>query len=468
MKSSHLKIKTTISFILSVFLIIGTVLPLLGFVASQAVAGELMQQIGLLRILVYYLFLGILSIISWTLAHEIILQVQGQPETGLHLGFAYFVKIVSLLVVILMATVNIFFLLGVVIVYPGATILGLDFGNVRFFYQDSFWLILSHFIVPLVIVFYIFAYKQKKKILGRFGNLKLIGYLSTSVNRRAQLLKTVLLVAALFYLIVAWARPQFGTKLETVKREGVDIVIALDVSFSMMAEDITPNRLEKAKHEIEALIDKLKGDRVGLVAFAGVPFIQCPLTLDYGAAKIFLDVMAPDLIPVPGTAIGKAILESLKAFEQSERKYKVLILITDGEDHEDDPVEIAKKAEEQGVVIYAVGIGTPGGVPIPVYGQQGGLKEFKKDRSGQEVVSKLDEVTLEKVALQTNGKYYRASSGEVELDKIYDDISTMEKKELASKKFSQYEDRFQFILVFALFLMIIEVFISERKKIRTV
>lgn len=427
-----------------------------------------MQQIGLLRILVYYLILGILSIIIWTLSNEVIKLFQGRQEAGLAYGFAFFAKIVSLLVAILIITVQVIFLVGTLLVYFGATLFGLDFGNVRFYYQDSFLLILSQLTIPLIIVFYIYTFRKKKKILSRFGNLKLIEYLSTSVNRRAQMLKVGLLIVTFFYLIVAWARPQLGTKLETVKREGVDIVIALDVSFSMMAEDITPNRLEKAKHEIETLIDKMKGDRVGLVAFAGVPFIQCPLTLDYGAAKIFLDVMEPDLIPVPGTAIGNAIRESLKAFEQSERKHKVLVLITDGEDHKDDPVEIAKEAEEQGVVIYTVGIGTAAGVPIPIYGQQGGLKEFKKDKSGKEVVTKLDEITLEKVALQTNGKYYRASSSEVELDKIYEDISKMEKKELASKKFAQYEDRFQYILVFALFLMIIEVFISERRTFRTV
>ena len=233
-----------------------------------------------------------------------------------------------------------------------------------------------------------------------------------------------------------------------------------------MAEDIKPNRLEKAKHEIGTLIDQLQGDRVGLIAFAGKAFVQCPLTLDYGAAKMFLDVMEPDLIPVPGTALGEAIQKAVTAFVEKERKHKVLILITDGEDHMGKPLEMAKASAKEGVVIYGVGIGSLKGVPIPLYDGRGISTGFKKDRQGEVVMTKLDELTLQKIALETNGNYYRASPGEVELKKIYDDILKMEKKALTSQQYAQYEDQFQILTGIALFFLILEVLVSERKKLK--
>jgi Ca-activated chloride channel family protein len=216
---------------------------------------------------------------------------------------------------------------------------------------------------------------------------------------------------------------------------------------------------------VASLVDKLEGDRIGIIAFAGEAFVQCPLTLDYGAAKIFLDVLEPGLIPTPGTALGQAIEQAMKSFESAERKHKVMVLITDGEDTQDqDILEAAKAAELEGVIIYTVGIGSPQGVPIPVFDERGNQIGFKKDRQGEVVVSKLDELALEKIALQTGGKYYRASSGEAELDRIYEAISGMEKKELASLKFSQFEERFQYVLGIALFLLILETLLSERRK----
>ncbi|MDZ7265076.1 MAG: VWA domain-containing protein, partial [candidate division KSB1 bacterium] len=238
------------------------------------------------------------------------------------------------------------------------------------------------------------------------------------------------------------------------------------VSLSMQAEDIKPNRLEKAKHMVSNLIDLFQGDRVGLIAFAGVPFVQCPLTLDYGAAKMFLEIMDTNLIPQPGTAIGAAIMKAMETFDQRERKHKVLILITDGEDHEGEPLKAAELAEKDGVVIHTVGIGSVQGVPIPLYNESGRNVGFKKDRDDQVVTSKLDEITLEKIALQTGGKYYRASGSESELKKLYEEISKMEKKELASLKFSQYEDRFQYLLIISLVLLVAEVFIPERRKVK--
>lgn len=319
-------------------------------------------------------------------------------------------------------------------------------------------------LIPLLVIFYWFVFRWKKRALSRFGNLELIQKLMDQYSRGRQILKVFLIILSIFLLILAIARPQIGTKLEQVKREGVDIFVAIDVSLSMKAEDIKPNRLEKAKHAVSKFIDLLEGDRIGLIAFAGEAFVQCPLTLDYGAAKIFLDIIDTDLIPTPGTAIGSAILKAVQTFEERERKHKVLVLITDGEDHEGEPLKAAEVAEKQGVVIYTVGIGSAQGVPIPLHNEAGRVIGFKKDRDGQVVTSKLDEVTLQKIALQTGGKYYRATGSESELDKIYEEISGMEKKELASMKFSQYEDRYQFLVFLAILLLILEVVLPDRKR----
>jgi Ca-activated chloride channel family protein len=321
-------------------------------------------------------------------------------------------------------------------------------------------------LIPVLILFFVYAFKQKRKAMALFGNLTLVKHLSSSVSKKRQIWKAVFLTVIVFFLVLAIARPQFGTKMRTVKREGQDIIVALDVSLSMMAEDIKPNRLEKAKHEIGSLIDKFQGDRVGLIAFAGKAFVQCPLTLDYGAAKMFLDVIEPDLIPVPGTAVGEAIQKAVVSFVEKERKHKVLILITDGEDHIGKPLDMAKAAAKEGVVIYSVGLGSLQGVPIPLYDERGNRTGFKKDRKDEVVMTKLDELTLEKIALETGGKYYRASPGEVELEKIYDDISKMEKKMLASQQYAQYEDQFQIVLGIALFFLVLEVTIPERRKLK--
>ena len=321
-------------------------------------------------------------------------------------------------------------------------------------------------VIPAAIFFFIFVFKWKKNALKRFGNLELLKKLTQNTSRARQVFKISLLLAAMAFMIYAAARPQIGTKLEEVKREGIDVIVAMDVSMSMLAQDIQPSRLDKAKHEVENFIDRLRGDRIGLIAFAGDAFMQCPLTLDYGAAKIFLDIMDPALIPTPGTAIGKAISKSIEAFDQQERKHKVLVLITDGEDHFGDALKMAEEAERQGIVIYCVGIGSPKGEPIPLDGKSTTSVGFKKDKKGEVVITRLDEITLEKIALQTGGKYFRATSGEEELDKIYDEIARMEKKELGSLQFSQFEDRFQYLVIFVIILLIVELVYPERKTVQ--
>jgi len=254
--------------------------------------------------------------------------------------------------------------------------------------------------------------------------------------------------------------------MEMMKRQGVDIIVAIDVSASMLAEDMKPNRITKARQEVRGILDRLQGDRIGLVAFAGEAFIQCPLTLDYSAAELFLDVIDVGLIPRQGTAIGDAIRKATEAFESKERKHKVLILLTDGEDHNTNPIEAADEARKAGVKIYAISIGSPVGEPIPITDRAGNKAGYKKDKNGEVVVTKLDEMTLQKIALNTGGRYYNASPGEMELDKVYDDIAKMEKKELEGKLLMQYEDRFQYPLALALILIIGEFFISEKRKVR--
>lgn len=317
--------------------------------------------------------------------------------------------------------------------------------------------------IPLALIFFWLVFKLKEKAKKRFGNLDLIQKLSSSYSPAKQKLKVFILILALFFLLFSLARPQFGTKLTMLKRKGVDIIIALDTSLSMLAEDMKPNRLEKAKREVKGLIDRMRGDRVGLVAFAGASFVQCPLTLDNSAAKMFLDIIDVDLITKPGTAIGDAIKTSISAFEQKERKFKVLVLITDGEDHQSDPVEAAKMASKEGIRIYTIGIGSVQGEPIPLRDKNGNMIGFKKTQDDQVVVSKLDEMTLQKIALETGGKYYHATPTEMELDKIYDEISRMEKKELEGKLLTQYEDRYQYFLILSLIFLTLEFFISERK-----
>lgn len=333
----------------------------------------------------------------------------------------------------------------------------------RFANQELLYLL---FLIPALVVFFIWVRRFKKKMLSRFGRLHLLEKMMISYSPARENLKAALIIGTVFFLLIALARPQIGTKLEEVKRRGIDIFVAVDVSLSMLAEDIKPNRLEKAKHELMGLINRLEGDRIGLIAFAGEAFVQCPLTLDYGAAKMFLDIMNPELIPIQGTAIGNAVEKAIQSFVQSERKHKVLVIITDGEDTIKDPMPAAEMAEKEGIVIYTVGIGSPQGVPIPLYDASGRQIGYKKDENNNVVTSKLDQITLEKIALQTHGKYYNATPSEMELGKIYEAISGMEKKELSARIFSQYEDRFQYFLFLALMLLFLDIFIPERKRVK--
>ncbi len=335
----------------------------------------------------------------------------------------------------------------------------------RFGYPEFFYL---YWLVPVIVIFFLWSFRRKRKLLARVGDEKLVEQLVRSVSRRKQIWKVSLVLLSFIILVFALADPQIGTRLEEVKRSGVDIFVALDVSKSMLAEDVPPNRLEKAKHEISTFIDRLQGDRIGLICFSGIAFVQCPLTLDYSAATLFLNDIDTDIIPQPGTAIARAIDVARQSFVAKEFKHKVLVLITDGEDHEGDPLEMAKEAAKEGIVIYTIGIGSPQGAPIPIYDAYGNRTGFKKDRDGQIVTTKLDVLTLEKIAFETGGKYYISSTGESELNKIYGEISAMEEKELASRQFTQFEDRFQIFLIIALVILIIETLLGERRKMKQI
>ncbi|MFH1699940.1 MAG: VWA domain-containing protein [Candidatus Zixiibacteriota bacterium] len=335
------------------------------------------------------------------------------------------------------------------------------------FYEPLY--LLGILLIPILGLFYWIAIERKKKILARFGEIPLIMRAASGISYTRQAGKAAMLLSAILFLSLAAAKPQLGTHMEMVKREGLDVMIAIDVSRSMEALDVIPgpiSRLEKAKQEIRGLLtpERLQGDRIGLVAFAGEAFIQCPLTIDYRAARIFLDIITTEIVNVPGTAIGSAIQKAATGFESKERKHKVLILLTDGEDHNTDPITAATEARKQGIKIYTIGIGNPDGEPIPIYNKQGERVSFKKDEEGEIIISKMDEATLQKIALETGGRYFHATPSELELDKIFDEISGMEKKELEGKLLLQYDDRFQWPLVFALLFIIWEVFVPERIK----
>lgn len=318
--------------------------------------------------------------------------------------------------------------------------------------------------VLLLAGFTFWAIARKKKLLDLFGDLPLLLKNAPYISFARQRTKAILVLLGLSLVCIALARLQFGTHLENVKREGIDVVIAIDLSNSMLAQDMKPNRLEKAKQEIRGIVDRLAGDRIGLVAFAGEAFVQCPLTLDYAAARMLLSIMDENTVSVQGTSLSSAIETAQKAFTQLEKKHKVLLLLTDGEDHEGEAVEAAARARQDGIKIYTVGIGDPAGEPIPIFDRTGNQVGFKKDSQGEVIVSKLDEATLQRISLETGGKYYHATAGELELDRIFEEISQMEKKELEGTLRTVYDDRYQWPLLLAIILIVGEFFISERKK----
>ncbi|HTY60576.1 MAG TPA: VWA domain-containing protein [Bacteroidota bacterium] len=318
-------------------------------------------------------------------------------------------------------------------------------------------------VLPVMALAYWLFARSRANAVARLGNPSMLERLADDASRSKRLAKLVVLMAAVACLLVALANPRIGTRLEDVKQEGVDIFIALDVSLSMKSEDIKPNRLEKAKFEIRNLIGRLAGDRIGLIVFAGEAFTQFPLTTDYSAANMFLDIVDVDAVPVPGTDIGSAIEHAVESFDFEETTTKVLVIITDGENTEGDVFDAAEEAAKKGVLIYTIGLGSPTGSPIPVYNASGEQVDFKRDKAGAVVISKLDEASLEKLASVGGGKYFRGTNAQDELDEIYKNINALQKKEYGVKQFTDYEDRFQFFLVPAIALLLLEVLMTENR-----
>ncbi|MDD5691503.1 MAG: VWA domain-containing protein [Candidatus Omnitrophica bacterium] len=325
------------------------------------------------------------------------------------------------------------------------------------------------FIIVLALaLFYLWAAKLRKSALEKFAQKELLGELLSRLDYKKRFLKIILIVLAITLMLFALMRPQWGFHWEEVRRKGVDILIALDTSKSMLAEDVKPSRLERSKLAIKDLVRNLKGDRIGLIAFSGSAFLQCPLTLDYGGFLLSLDNTGIDTIPKGGTSITSAIKEALRSYEGGQKKYKVLVIITDGEDHEGDPEQAAEEAKKEGIKIFCIGIGTKEGDLIPVT-DENGQRLFVKDNQGNVVKSHLDEASLQKIALNTGGVYVRATNAEFGLDLIYrEKIARMEKRELEAKMNKHYEERFQIFLGLALSLLIIEHFISEKKTPRSI
>ena len=317
-------------------------------------------------------------------------------------------------------------------------------------------------VIPVLVLLYILSVLYKKRSLQKFGDLELIGQLMPFVSKNRPLLKFVFITISFTSAILALADPQFGSKLEIVKKKGAEIIIALDVSNSMLAEDLQPNRLERAKQAISKLIEKLENDRFGLIIFAGDSYIQVPLTTDYAAAKMFLSSVNTGNVSKQGTAIGSAIDLAMNSFTPETEMDKALIIITDGENHEDDAIAAAELAKENGITVHTIGMGSPEGAPIPL--QKGyGQTIFLKDRDDKVVISKLDQAALQQIASVTEGIFIRANNNEVGLNKLLEQINKMQKQEIETKIFTEFEHRFQYLLGISIFFLLLELLISDRK-----
>lgn len=322
--------------------------------------------------------------------------------------------------------------------------------------------LLALWVIPVLIVLFWYLSINRKKLLEKFAEKDLHKIINSNSSGYKRTIKFVFMLITLGLLIIAAANPQVGTKMTEVKQTGIDVFILLDVSYSMMAEDIKPNRLEKAKYQISNLIQKLRGDRIGLIVFSGEAYVQIPLTTDYSAANLFLSAVDVNSVPQPGTAIASAINMAVQSFDTMSTE-KVVVIISDGEDHEGDLNTSVKEAVSRGIKIYTIGLGSPDGTPIPVYDARGRMMGFKKDREGNTVLTKLDEQTLKQIAAEGNGKYFHGTNYDDYLDRIYKELSELEQTEYGVKKVTDYEDRFYYFLFPAILLLIIEFFISDRR-----
>ena len=315
-------------------------------------------------------------------------------------------------------------------------------------------------VVPLLVAMFVYVTYQQKIRLREFGNPDLLKRLMPNASIIRPQLKFYTLMVVLVLMIVALARPQFGSKLQTAKKQGVEAMIVLDVSNSMMAQDIQPNRLERSKLILSKLIDDMVDDKIGLIVFAGDAFVQLPITTDNVSAKMFLSSINPNLVPRQGTAIGTAIDLAIQSFGPNESEAgRTIIVITDGENHEDDAVGAAKLAQEKGITVNVVGMGTPEGTPIPV----GGTMSFRKDKDGNVVVTKLNETMCRQIAEAGSGIYVRADNSNTALKVVSGQIGEMQKGNLETKSYAEYDEKFYIFVWIALFLLVIEFYVFNRQ-----
>ncbi len=328
----------------------------------------------------------------------------------------------------------------------------------RFEHIDHLWGLLA---IPVLILLFLLLWQWRKNSFKKFGQLEVIRHIMPEVSRFKHQLKFGLLMLALVFLFIGWANPQWGTKKEKVKRNSADIMIALDISQSMLAKDIAPNRMERAKRLTQDLINKVKGDRVGLIYFAGSAYLQMPMTTDYSAAKLFAKSAHPNLAGAQGTAIEEAIYIAQNVFREEDKNHKALVIITDGEDHDSEVLSLAENANENGMSIFTIGVGTENGEFIPI--EQNGRTSYKRDKNGNPVRTALNEKMLKDIADAGGGSYYNISQGNLILNEISDELAKIEKRELEMRMFNEYESYFQYFIGIGLLLMVLEFFISYKK-----
>ena len=322
-----------------------------------------------------------------------------------------------------------------------------------------FWTLL---IIPVIILLFVIVQLWKRSVQQKFAESRLLKRLSPNQSLLKGIMKLLLLCAGFFFLSLALVNPKIGTKLETVRSQGVDIVFAVDVSKSMLAEDIAPNRLEKSKQLVTQIVNNLASDRVGIIAYAGKAFPQLPITTDYAAAKMFLQNMNTDMMSSQGTAIKEAIQLAKTYYDDEDQTNRILVLISDGEDHEGDASDIAEEANEQGIRIFTIGVGDEQGGPIPIK-RNGIILNYKKDKNGETVITKRNEETLREIANEANGVYIDGSNTSEVVDTIKELLEQMDKKEFESKQIADFKDQFQWFLGFGILFLFIDIFFLERK-----
>ncbi len=318
-------------------------------------------------------------------------------------------------------------------------------------------------VIPVLLVLFLLHQLWKRRVQRKFADPKLLKDLAPDRSMFKPQVKLVLLLMALTFLTMGLVNPKMGTKLETVKREGVDVVFAVDVSKSMLAEDIAPNRLEKAKRLVSEIINELASDRVGIIAYAGQAYPQLPITTDYGAAKMFLQSLTTDMLSSQGTAIDEAIELAATYFDDEEQTNRVLFVISDGEDHSEGAlIDAVELATDQGIRIYTIGVGGTKGAPIPIK-RNGVVESLKKDSEGEVVITRLNEEILMEIAAEGNGAYIDGENTAAAVEAIQEILSQMDKKEFEAKQFAEFKDQFQWFLGGALILLLLDIFVLERK-----